>query len=89
MELYSTEANYVEILRKMVHEIQKPLEEKKYLDAAEMKIIFGNLPALLECHENIYNDLDFLIGKNWDESNKIGDVFVKHVIHFFIKLLHN
>lgn len=74
-----TEGNYVEILRKMVHEIQRPLEEKKYLDTAEMKIIFGNLLPLLECHENIYRDLDDLINRNWDENNKIGDVFAKHV----------
>lgn len=79
MELFMTEGNYLDILRKMVYEIQKPLEDKKYLDTAEMKIIFGNIPGLLECHEILYKDLDNLIMQNWDESNKIGDIFAKHV----------
>ena len=86
LELLDTEKNYLEILRVIVNIFYKPLEEpttdKQYLlDNTERKIIFGNLPPILEIHEGIYSDLERTI-ENWKENCSIGDVFIKYVSCF-------
>jgi len=89
LELLETEKNYLEILRVIVNIFYKPLEEpiisnvrdgteKQYfLDNTERKIIFGNIPPILETHEGIYQDLEKTMEK-WDENCSIGNVFIKY-----------
>lgn len=53
--------------------------EKQYLlDNTERKIIFGNIPPILEIHEGIYSDLEKTM-ERWDENCSIGNVFINYV----------
>ena len=78
LELLDTEQNYLNLLRAIVEVFQKPLEDLNYLDATDMKTIFGNIPPLLELHESLCKELNELISK-WKETNSIGQAFIKHV----------
>lgn len=78
-ELLETEKNYVNILRAIVNVFQKPLERLNYLDATEMKHIFGNVQPLVDVHEQIYSSLQNLIELGWCEENTIASVFIEHV----------
>lgn len=78
-ELLDTEKNYVNILRAIVNVFQKPLERLNYLDATEMKHIFGNVQPLVDVHERIYSQLQNLIDIDWKEENSIATVFIEHV----------
>lgn len=78
-ELLDTEKNYFNILQAIVTVFQKPLEMLNYLDATEMKHIFGNVQPLVDVHEQIYSQLQNLIEIDWREENTIASVFIEHV----------
>ena len=78
-ELLDTEKNYFNILQAVVNVFQKPLEMLSYLDATEMKHIFGNVQPLVDVHEQIYSQLQNLIEISWREENTIATVFIEHV----------
>lgn len=101
MELLETEKNYLEVLRVIVNIFYKPLEDQSnlnqndpnkrpLLDNTERKIIFGNIPPILEIHEGIYSDLQKTIEK-WDENCSIGNIFIKYVsrVSGFMKKFKN
>uniref|UniRef100_A0A8C2N8B5 DH domain-containing protein n=1 Tax=Capra hircus TaxID=9925 RepID=A0A8C2N8B5_CAPHI len=81
-ELYQTESNYVNILTTIIQLFQVPLEEEgqrggPILAPEEIKTIFGSIPDILDVHTKIKDDLEDLI-VNWDESESIGDIFLKY-----------
>lgn len=83
-ELLETEKNYSNILNAIVNVFQKPLERLNYLDATEMKHIFGNVQPLLDVHEQIYSQLQNLIEIDWREENIIASVFIENVSALFV-----
>lgn len=88
MELMTTERNYLNILKAIQKVFHEPLIPKvDHLDATELKIIFGNVPPLIEVHSLICQELEALIDINWNENNEIGKVFLRHVsfLQFFIE----
>lgn len=84
----TTERNYLNILKAIQKVFHEPLIPKvDHLDATELKIIFGNVPPLIEVHSLICQELEALIDINWNENNEIGKVFLRHVsfLEFFIE----
>lgn len=89
LELLETERNYLNILKAIWTVFAEPLRKllandmdpqtATYLDKTEMDTIFGNVPALVDVHEQIYGELADLIETNWKEESQIGKVFLKHV----------
>jgi len=47
------------------------------LASAEIKVIFGNIPAITEVHGKILEDFT-IMARNW-KDNSIGRIFLKHV----------
>uniref|UniRef100_A0A5S6R1H6 Protein ECT2 n=1 Tax=Trichuris muris TaxID=70415 RepID=A0A5S6R1H6_TRIMR len=83
VELMQTECKYVEVLNTIITLYKEPLENPSanagdlLLDAAEMKIIFGNLPLIRDVHSKLYRDLANLI-YHWSECRRIGRVWLNH-----------
>ncbi|KAK2711685.1 hypothetical protein QYM36_012707, partial [Artemia franciscana] len=81
MELLQTEVNYVGILSAIDKVFRMPLEAEDQpggplLAATEIKIIFGNIPAIVEVHGKILEDFT-IMARNW-KDNSIGRIFLKH-----------
>ncbi len=74
-ELVQTEENYVSILRTIVEVFKEPLEDPKMqlLNQTQMKIIFGNVPPILDIHEKMLGDLRALLAA-WREDACIGSI---------------
>ncbi|KAF8767592.1 Protein ECT2 like protein [Argiope bruennichi] len=81
-ELYQTESNYVGILHTIMTVFKEPLENPEQaggplLAPAEIKIIFGNLPPLLEIHQKIRAELTDIVF-SWHEEQSVGNVILNH-----------
>ncbi|XP_014276260.1 protein ECT2 isoform X2 [Halyomorpha halys] len=81
LELLQTESNYVGILNTIMTMFKGPLEdmleeEDPLLNGTELKIIFGNLPPIYNCHCHMLEELRFA-AHNWTEEISIGSIFLK------------
>ena len=79
-ELVQTEENYVNILRTVVEVFKEPLEDPKMplLNQQQMKIIFGNVPPILEVHAKMLDDFGRAL-EAWDEgSTCVGDIVQRY-----------
>ncbi|XP_059082195.1 protein ECT2-like [Tigriopus californicus] len=78
-ELVQTEENYVSILKTIVSVFKEPLEDPKMelLNPTQMKIIFGNVPPILEVHSAMLAELRAMLW-DWREHHCIGRVFLKY-----------
>ncbi|QQP40266.1 Protein ECT2like, partial [Caligus rogercresseyi] len=82
-ELVQTESNYVNILKTIIEVFKKPLEDPErvegtFLNPTETKIIFGNLPPILELHSQMLADFSALLSEWKDEASCIGDILLKY-----------
>lgn len=75
--LVLSENNYVASLQRLVNDYKKPLEESNppILSPSKVSILFHRVSELLQCHTVFRIALSEAI-KNWDQEEKIGDVFV-------------
>lgn len=62
-------------------------EEDPLLNGTELKIIFGNLPPIYNCHCHMLEELRFA-AHNWTEEISIGSIFLKFVSRFFVSYLN-
>ena len=73
--MVQTEENFVNILRTIVDIFKTPLEEdpkmQQLLNQTQMKIIFGNVPPILEVHAKMLKEFKALL-KDWREPVVIG-----------------
>jgi len=75
--LVQSENNYLDSLARLVQDYKKPLEESNppILPEAKVETMFYRVPEILQCHSQFRIALSEAV-KNWDEEEKIGDVFV-------------
>jgi len=75
--LVQSENNYLDSLSRLVQDYKKPLEESNppILPENKVETMFYRVPQILECHSQFRIALSEAV-KNWDEEEKIGDVFV-------------
>lgn len=83
MDLYSTETNYVGIIKMIMTEFQKPLEDmvgkkdEELLNKSELRAIFGNFNPIYEVHSQMLNHFREM-QSNWKEDCLIGKVLLDH-----------
>jgi len=75
--LVQSENNYLDSLNRLVNDYKKPLEESNppILTDSKVATMFYRVPEILQCHSQFRIALSEAV-KNWDEDEKIGDVFV-------------
>jgi len=75
--LVQSENNYLDSLNRLVNDYKKPLEESNppILTDSKVATMFYRVPEILQCHSQFRIALTEAV-KNWDEDEKIGDVFV-------------
>jgi hypothetical protein len=79
-ELLHTEENYVGILQTILEVFRDPLEDPKMqlLNQTQMKIIFGNVPPILEVHSKMLAEFRALM-RDWkEESASVGLVLLRY-----------
>lgn len=78
-ELYDTEKSYVESLQILVNKYFRPLKSLEYcalVDATLVEEMFFQVPDILVHHETFLDMLKQRL-ENWDNKQKVGDVFVE------------
>merc|ERR1719219_2598431 len=75
--LVQSENNYLESLNRLMTDYKVPLEESSppILSEAKVATMFYRVPEILQIHSQFRIALSEAV-KNWDEDEKIGDVFV-------------
>merc|ERR1719219_2330790 len=75
--LVQSENNYLESLNRLMTDYKVPLEESSppILSEAKVATMFYRVPEILQIHSQFRIALSEAV-KNWDEDDKIGDVFV-------------
>ncbi|KAI1715353.1 rhoGEF domain-containing protein [Ditylenchus destructor] len=80
VEMLETEQNYIRVLNILMDVFQKPLEEKilegdELLNKKEIAMIFSKIPAIIQAHNNICNQLERMIN-DWNrETCLVGQVW--------------
>ena len=91
-ELVQTEENFVNILRTIVDVFKTPLEEDpkmaQLLNQTQMKIIFGNVPPILEVHAKMLKEFQALL-RDWKEPVVIGELRLWGTESGFLKKINN
>lgn len=80
-EIYETDRNYLTVLETIMKVFYEPLVQNRqnnHLNAAEIKIIFGNLEPIVKVHRLIVASLASLM-ENWDEKALVGKIFIDNV----------
>ncbi|NXX50222.1 ARHGA factor, partial [Tricholaema leucomelas] len=72
-----SEKNYVDALKRILEEYEKPLSEMepKLLSERKLKIVFYRIKEILQCHSMFQIALASRVSE-WDSVEMIGDVFV-------------
>ncbi|KAG2468001.1 ARHGA factor, partial [Polypterus senegalus] len=75
--ILESEKNYLDALRRILENYEKPLSEMepKLISERKLKIIFCRIKEILQCHSLFQIALASRVGE-WDGSEMIGDVFV-------------
>ena len=81
-ELLQTEINFVNVLKSILHVFKKPLDDPNQmggplLNQTELKIIFGNLPAIYDVHLKMLTEFSHAQA-NWNDQFSVGDVYLKY-----------
>ncbi|MBN3310625.1 ARHGA factor, partial [Amia calva] len=72
-----SEKNYLDALRRILEQYEKPLSEMepKLISDRKLKVIFHQIREILQCHSLFQIALASRVA-DWDSSEMIGDVFV-------------
>ncbi|KAM9316968.1 rho guanine nucleotide exchange factor 10 [Gastrophryne carolinensis] len=75
--IVESEKNYVDSLKRILEQYEKPLYdmEPKLLSERKLKIVFYRIKEILQCHSLFQIALASRVSE-WDTSEMIGDVFV-------------
>ncbi|XP_068137442.1 rho guanine nucleotide exchange factor 10 isoform X2 [Hyperolius riggenbachi] len=75
--IVESEKNYVESLKRILEQYEKPLcdMEPKLLSERKLKIVFYRIKEILQCHSLFQIALASRVSE-WDATEMIGDVFV-------------
>lgn len=75
--IVESEKNYVESLKRILENYEKPLcdMEPKLLSERKLKIVFYRIKEILQCHSLFQIALASRVSE-WDSAEMIGDVFV-------------
>ncbi|VDN60821.1 unnamed protein product [Dracunculus medinensis] len=85
-EMLETEENYLKALKIVIQLFKEPLEmqlsnpELALLSKTEISQIFSKIPALIEVHEKIHNDLRTYV-MHWANDRLIGKVWLDYAAH--------
>ncbi|XP_064364608.1 rho guanine nucleotide exchange factor 10 isoform X4 [Dromaius novaehollandiae] len=72
-----SEKNYVDALKRILEQYEKPLSEMepKFLSERKLKMVFYRIKEILQCHSMFQIALASRVSE-WDSVEMIGDVFV-------------
>nr|XP_014352505.1 PREDICTED: rho guanine nucleotide exchange factor 10 isoform X1 [Latimeria chalumnae] len=75
--IVDSEKNYVEALKRILEQYEKPLSEmdQKLVSERKLKIVFYRIREILQCHSLFQIALASRVAE-WDSAEMIGDVFV-------------
>ncbi|XP_069462192.1 rho guanine nucleotide exchange factor 10 isoform X2 [Ambystoma mexicanum] len=75
--IVDSEKNYVDALKRILEEYEKPLSEMepKLLSERKLKMVFYRIKEILQCHSLFQIALASRVSE-WDSMEMIGDVFV-------------
>ncbi|XP_075454332.1 rho guanine nucleotide exchange factor 10 isoform X2 [Ascaphus truei] len=75
--IVESEKNYVDALKRILEQYEKPLSdmEPKLLSERKLKIVFYRIKEILQCHSLFQIALASRVSE-WDSAEMIGDVFV-------------